>query len=640
MLGFDPPALAELAATEQPQAFDFGDEAPKPDGDTARRPCVTSREGGGPQRCRWRASTSARTRATASAIDMRVVSRCTASAAIDSGEVARLRSILLALVERGRDGGDAEAARLVRRIVGAAPRALGGIGVQVDLHGRLGEDDRADVAAFHHQVAVAGHRPLLRDQDRADGGEPGDEGRGAIDHRRADRRGHVDAVDGDARRVDCRCARDRRARRPRLRRRGRCRARPRPRPPRDTSRRCPRAGSRASPRPCAPPCPCPRPTGRQSRSPRGYCSLYARTASTDACMRLPRKRTVLLLVVVLLALGAWTAVPYVRAASLVIRAAGLHGPWLDRLGRFQNGPVTTRDADHPGPQRRPCAPASTSRRRARARTVLLTGGVHAKGIDEPRLMKLASDLAVAGTPVVTAEIDDLLHYRITPKLTDALEDAILWVAAEPRWRRTAASASSASASPAGCRSWRRGGRTCRRTSPTCSRSAGTAACPTWSVPVHRGAAGRDAADAARLRRRGHADEHGGSGGAAGAGGAAARGDHVLHERVTPGDGRSEGRGGQFKHALALAAALPEPSRTLMDYVNTRNVSGARAACLLPHVEAFTDDPALSPARSTDRHRAGVPAARRRRQRGAGDRVAAPGHRAVADRAGPPAGDAR
>jgi segregation and condensation protein B len=30
VLGFDPPALAELAATEQPMAFDFGDEPPKP----------------------------------------------------------------------------------------------------------------------------------------------------------------------------------------------------------------------------------------------------------------------------------------------------------------------------------------------------------------------------------------------------------------------------------------------------------------------------------------------------------------------------------------------------------------------------------------------------------------------------------
>ncbi|HWJ57472.1 MAG TPA: hypothetical protein VNR90_14635, partial [Vicinamibacterales bacterium] len=146
-------------------------------------------------------------------------------------------------------------------------------------------------------------------------------------------------------------------------------------------------------------------------------------------MRLPRKRTVLLVVVVLLALGAWAAVPYVRAASLVIRMAGLHGAWLDRLGRFENGPVTTRDATFQGRSGtmrvRIYEPATR-----RARTVLLTGGVHAKGIDEPRLTKLARDLAVAGTPVVTAEIDDLLHYRITPKLTDALEDAILWVGAD------------------------------------------------------------------------------------------------------------------------------------------------------------------------------------------------------------------
>ena len=131
-------------------------------------------------------------------------------------------------------------------------------------------------------------------------------------------------------------------------------------------------------------------------------------------MRLPRKRTVLLLVVVLLALGAWAAVPYVRAASLVVRLAGLHGPWLDRLGAFQTGPVDDARRDDPGRRgamrARVYEPATR-----RARTVLLTGGVHAKGIDEPRLVKLARDLAVAGTPVVTAEIDDLLRYRITPE---------------------------------------------------------------------------------------------------------------------------------------------------------------------------------------------------------------------------------
>jgi segregation and condensation protein B len=34
VLGFDPPTLAELTPTEQPQAFDFGDEAAKAGGDT------------------------------------------------------------------------------------------------------------------------------------------------------------------------------------------------------------------------------------------------------------------------------------------------------------------------------------------------------------------------------------------------------------------------------------------------------------------------------------------------------------------------------------------------------------------------------------------------------------------------------
>ena len=34
VLGFDPPSLAELTPTEQPQAFDFGDEVPNADGDT------------------------------------------------------------------------------------------------------------------------------------------------------------------------------------------------------------------------------------------------------------------------------------------------------------------------------------------------------------------------------------------------------------------------------------------------------------------------------------------------------------------------------------------------------------------------------------------------------------------------------
>ena len=314
-------------------------------------------------------------------------------------------------------------------------------------------------------------------------------------------------------------------------------------------------------------------------------------------MRLPRKRTVLLLVVVLLAIGAWAAVPYVRAASLVIRAAGLHGPWLDRVGRFQNGPVTTRDATiqaRSGPMRVRIYEPATRRERA----VLLTGGVHAKGIDEPRLMKLARDLAVAGTPVVTAEIDDLLHYRITPKLTDAIEDAILWVGAE----RTLAPDGRLGVigiSFAGGLSIVAAGR------PTVS--------PHVAYVLSFGGHG-SLPDVVRFLCTGVQPD----------GTKRAPHDYGVvvalvntAEQVVPPEQAAPLRAAimsymnashlamvdqkaaavEFKHALVLAAALPEPSKTLMDYVNTRNVA-ALGPVLLPKVDAFTEDAALSPALST------------------------------------------
>jgi hypothetical protein len=56
---------------------------------------------------------------------------------------------------------------------------------------------------------------------------------------------------------------------------------------------------------------------------------------------------------------------------------------------------------------------------------------------------------------------------------------------------------------------------------------------------------------------------------------------------------------EFDALRLVAKKLPEPSATLLGYVNDRDVAhlGAR---LLPHVGAYGDDPALSPARSPDR----------------------------------------
>ena len=314
-------------------------------------------------------------------------------------------------------------------------------------------------------------------------------------------------------------------------------------------------------------------------------------------MRLPRKRVVLLVLVAALAIGAWASIPYLRAASLVIRAAGLHGEWLDRLGRFQNGPVATRETSikgRSGPMRARIYEPETRR----ARTVLLTGGVHAKGIDEPRLMKLARDLAVAGTPVVTAEIDDLLHYRITPRLTDSLEDAILWVAAD---RGLAADGRLGvfGVSFAGGLSIVAAGR--------------PQAAPHVAYVVSFGGHGNlpdvvtflcTGVQPDGTRRKPH--------------------DYGVivtlmntAERVVPPEQVGPLRAAitanmhaqhlamvdqkaaavAFKQTQAMTAALADPARTLMTYANDRNVA-ALGPILLPHTSAFTQDAALSPARST------------------------------------------
>ena len=51
---------------------------------------------------------------------------------------------------------------------------------------------------------------------------------------------------------------------------------------------------------------------------------------------------------------------------------------------------------------------------------------------------------------------------------------------------------------------------------------------------------------------------------------------------------------EFERARVLAAALPEPARTLMDYVNERDVEHL-GPILLPHVTALGGNPVLSPA---------------------------------------------
>jgi pimeloyl-ACP methyl ester carboxylesterase len=118
---------------------------------------------------------------------------------------------------------------------------------------------------------------------------------------------------------------------------------------------------------------------------------------------------------------------YARSASLVIRAAQLQG-FLLRAAQVQAQhytiePVATIHTRHGDVRTRLYRPDSIRR------LVLLVPGVHAMGIDEPRLIGLSNELAATGLGVVTMELPDLAGYRFTPETVDIIEDGARWLSA-------------------------------------------------------------------------------------------------------------------------------------------------------------------------------------------------------------------
>jgi hypothetical protein len=145
-----------------------------------------------------------------------------------------------------------------------------------------------------------------------------------------------------------------------------------------------------------------------------------------------RSRRVVIACVAALALlgGAYAATPYARALSLIVRAADMGGS----VEAFANGRAwaIAIDPDRAIPTRHGDVRARLYRPDGRfTRTVLLVPGIHAMGIDEPRLTALAKDLAGSGVGVMTMALPDLQEYEITPRSTDQIEDAAAWLAARP-----------------------------------------------------------------------------------------------------------------------------------------------------------------------------------------------------------------
>jgi dienelactone hydrolase len=135
----------------------------------------------------------------------------------------------------------------------------------------------------------------------------------------------------------------------------------------------------------------------------------------------------LILVVALVALAA-IARPYVHGVSFVVRAAEMNGT-VRRIADVDTVGVQTRELSIPtrrGPMRaRLYEPAGSH-----ARAGLLTSGLHASGIDEPRLVRLARQLAASHIAILTPDIPELSGFEIAPAIPNAIEDAAGWLASD------------------------------------------------------------------------------------------------------------------------------------------------------------------------------------------------------------------
>jgi dienelactone hydrolase len=148
---------------------------------------------------------------------------------------------------------------------------------------------------------------------------------------------------------------------------------------------------------------------------------------------LTRRARAAILIALLAGLFVIFAVPYLDAVGFIIRAADLPGrpasiaAWrAQAISRDQEITVPTRGGDIPARFFRPV--------RQTRRTVVMIPGVHRDGINESRLVGLAEDLAASGYGVVTIAAPDLQRFKITPAVTDTIEDAVRWVSDQPQFR--------------------------------------------------------------------------------------------------------------------------------------------------------------------------------------------------------------
>jgi dienelactone hydrolase len=125
--------------------------------------------------------------------------------------------------------------------------------------------------------------------------------------------------------------------------------------------------------------------------------------------------------------GSFEARDHARGGAFVIRAADMQG-WPRTFANAEA--VAFREHAAAIPSRHGSLRARIYRPGDDVdRAIVLVPGVHAAGIDEPRLIRFAREVARAGVAVVAADLPELMQYRVTPRVTDMIEDAIGWTSA-------------------------------------------------------------------------------------------------------------------------------------------------------------------------------------------------------------------
>ena len=147
-------------------------------------------------------------------------------------------------------------------------------------------------------------------------------------------------------------------------------------------------------------------------------------------MRIMRGRWSVILFALLVAIAAgYLTRPFVLGLSFVVRAADLQG-LVHSVAAIGTRGETERAID---------IPTDTGSIRGRMywpdreprRVTLLVSGLHPAGIDEPRLVRLARQLAASGMAVITPDIPGLSTFEITPRLTDGIEATARWMTTMP-----------------------------------------------------------------------------------------------------------------------------------------------------------------------------------------------------------------